>query len=411
MINKEKLDIIIFALPRFDGPYSSISISMAKEFSKKHKVFYINHPYSLKDVLLSFRTHLLKNRLPALFCGMNSYETFNINKGSNLVTMVTPPVTLPINFLPRGRLYNILQKLNDKIFFRGLRKLIKREEIKNYIFINTYDPFFALEFPIDITPYLKIYQCVDDIEEVDYTLKHGAALERKMMKKYHLTLTTSLELTKIKRKYAQYIHYLPNAVDPSLFNQAFFKKLDTPKEFGGVSKKVIGFIGNIEQRMDYDLVKKIAFAHQDKLIFLIGPISSNEYKKEGLDKVKNVVFTGGKNIEELPAYLQKIDCAIIPFKCNKLTKSIYPLKINEYLAGGKPVVTTNFSEDIRTFSEVIYIANSHEDFILLIDQSIKENNDELALKRIEHAKNNSWTSRVDDFWKIINTFKSVRDNT
>ncbi len=157
--------------------------------------------------------------------------------------------------------------------------------------------------------------------------------------------------------------------------------------------------------MDYDLVRKIAKAHQDKLLYLIGPISSNEYKTEGLDKLENIVFTGGKSIEELPAYLQNIDCAIIPFKCNKLTKSIYPLKINEYLAGGKPVVTTNFSEDIRTFKEVVYIANSHEEFISLIDQSIENNNEELALKRLEHAKENSWTSRVDDFWKILSTFK------
>lgn len=401
----EKLDIIIFALPRFDGPYSSISISMAKEFSKKHKVYYINHPYSFKDIFASFKTNNILMRLPALFFGVNNSETFKVVGGVKQITMVTPPVTLPINFLPPGKYYNFLQRLNDRIFFNGLRKLIKREKIKDFIFINTYDPFFALNFPSDITPYLKIYQCVDDIEEVEYTLKHGAALEREMMGKYDLTMTTSLELTKIKKPYAQSIYYLPNAVDPSLFNQAYFKKLDIPKEFHGVSKKVIGFIGNIEQRMDYDLVRKIAKAHQDKLLYLIGPISSNEYKTEGLDKLENIVFTGGKSIEELPAYLQNIDCAIIPFKCNKLTKSIYPLKINEYLAGGKPVVTTNFSEDIRTFKEVVYIANSHEEFISLIDQSIEKNNEELALKRLEHAKENSWTSRVDDFWKILSTFK------
>ena len=411
MTNSEKFDIIIFALPRFDGPYSSISISMAKEFSKKHRVFYINHPYSLKDLLTSFRSHNLKQRLLTLFFGMKNCKTFTVDDSSHQVTMVTPLVTLPINFLSKGWLYNLLQKVNDKIFFSTLRKLIKREEINDFIFINTYDPFFALNFPDDLNPYLKIYQCVDDIEEVAYTLKHGAALEKRMMREYDLTLTTSQELTRIKKEFAQSIHYLPNAVDPSLFSQAFFKKLDTPKEFEGVSKKVIGFIGNIEQRMDYDLVKKIAFAHQDKLLYLIGPISSDEYKKEGLDKIGNIVFTGGKNIEELPAYLQNIDCAIIPFKCNKLTRSIYPLKINEYLAGGKPVVTTDFSQDIRTFGDVVYIARDHEDFIALIDLSLSENNDELAAKRLAHASENSWTSRVEDFWKIIDGHRSTEQDT
>lgn len=406
-MKNQDIDIIIFALTRFDGPYSSISISMAKEFSKKYRVFYVNHPYSLKDLITSFRTHKLMMRLPALFFGINNEKTIQVDDDSK-ITMVTPSITLPINFLPRGSWYNLLQKLNDKILFRSLRKLIRRNSIKNFIFINTYDPFFALNFPEDIRPFLKIYQCVDDIEEVEYTHKHGTGLEKKMMREYDLTLTTSLELTKIKSKYAQTIHYLPNAVDPSLFNQAFFKKLDTPKEFSGVSKKVIGYIGNIEQRMDYDLVKKIAFAHQDKLLYLIGPISSNEYKTEGLDKIENIVFTGGKNIEQLPAYLQNIDCAIIPFKCNKLTKSIYPLKINEYLAGGKPVVTTNFSEDIRTFSDVVYIARDHDDFISLIAQSLEENDNTLAMKRLEHASRNSWASRVEDFWGIVDNYKDKR---
>ncbi len=407
-MKNQDIDIIIFALTRFDGPYSSISISMAKEFSKKHRVFYVNHPYSLKDIFTSVKTHKIIKRLPALFCGINNHETFRIGESSNQVTMVTPPVTLPINFLPQGKWYNFLQKVNDKILFWSLRKLIKREKINDFIFINTYDPFFALNFPNDIKPNVKIYQCVDDIEEVEYTQKHGTDSEKRMMREYDLTLTTSRELTKIKRDFAKSIHYLPNAVDPSLFNQAFFQKLEIPKEFEGVSKKVIGYIGNIERRMDYDLVKKIAFAHQDKLLYLIGPISSNEYKTEGLDKIENIVFTGGKNIEQLPAYLQNIDCAIIPFKCNKLTRSIYPLKINEYLAGGKPVITTNFSEDIRMFSDVVYIARDHDDFISLIAQSLEENDNTLAMKRLEHASRNSWASRVEDFWGIVDNYKDKR---
>ncbi len=399
------IDIIILALTRYDGPYSSISISMAKEFSKNHRVFYINHPYSLKDVVTSFKSHSIFKRLPALFFGVNNKENFKTGENSS-VTMVTPPVTLPINFLPKGRWYSGLQKLNDKVLFSSLRKLIKSEKVNEFIFINTYDPFFALSFPDDIKPYLKIYQCVDDIEEVAYTKKHGGTLEKKMMGEYDLTLTTSKELTRIKSKYAPFTYCLPNAVDPFLFNQAFFKKLDKPREFEGVTKKVIGYIGNIEQRMDYDLVKKIAHLHPDKLLYLIGPTSSNEYKKEGLDKIENIVFTGGKNIEQLPAYLQNIDCAIIPFRCNKLTRSIYPLKLNEYLAGGKPVVTTNFSEDIRSFREVVYIAHDHNEFITLIDRALKENNDALAQKRVEYANGNSWTSRVEDFWEIVRKHKN-----
>lgn len=398
------MDIVIFALTRFDGPYSSPSISIAKEFAKKHRVFYINHPYSLKDIFTDFKSRGILKRFPELFLGRHSLKECSVNDGKDFVTMGTTRVTFPLNFLPKGKIYRMFQKLNDRIFFNFLRKLIRKKGIKEFIFLNAFDPYFGIKFPADINPVVKLYQCMDDMEEVEYTRKHGRRLEKEMMESYDITLTTSEELLKNNSTFANIIYCLPNAADPSLFGQAYFRKFDRPKEFEGVTKKIIGFIGNIEQRMDYELVKKIASAHNDKVIYLIGPISSNEYQKEGLDKIENIVFTGGKNINELPAYLQNIDCAIIPFRCNKLTKSIYPLKINEYLSGGKPVVTTNFSDAIREFDEVIYLANNHEQFIRLIDSAINENSKILIEKRIAFANKNSWEARVKDFWEILDTY-------
>lgn len=402
---KNNTDFVFFALSRFDGPYSSISISLAKEFSKTNRVFYINHPYSIKDLVTLFKSNRIRKTLSNLLFGESTYTEFS--EFSNRLTMVTPSVTLPINFLPKGALYNFLQKVNDKIIFKCIRELIRDRGIKEFIFINTYDPFFTQNFPDDIKPYLKIYQCVDDIAEVAYTSKHGTELEMEMMRNFDITMTTSQELLKLKRPFSKNIYYLPNAVDSSIFNRAVFEELTCPPEFVNVSKKVIGYIGNIERRTNFALVKKIALYHKDKLIYLIGPISDNEYKKEGLDEVDNIIFTGGKQIEELPYYLKRIDCAIIPFKCNKLTRSIYPLKVNEYLAGGKPVVTTNFSEDIRLFKDVILIANTEDEFLKYIDLAIQEDNMNLVHKRLKFSGNNTWANRVNDFWKIISDYEKV----
>ncbi len=115
----------------------------------------------------------------------------------------------------------------------------------------------------------------------------------------------------------------------------------------------------------------------------------------------NVVFAGPRKITELPAFLQYFDCVIIPFRKNTLAKSIYPLKINEYLAAGKPVIATHFSEDIYTFRDVAYIADDHETFLQLIDQAIDENNAALQEKRIAVASQNTWAARVDQFWAIL----------
>ena len=131
-------------------------------------------------------------------------------------------------------------------------------------------------------------------------------------------------------------------------------------------------------------------------------MNSNDYIEHGLDKIPNVIFTGGKHITELPAFLQHFDMTLIPFLLNKLTKSIYPLKINEYLAAGKPVVSTSFSEDIRGFAKDIYIAQNHDEFVQLIDRAIAENTETKMQERYATAASNTWEERVKQFWEIVN---------
>ncbi len=169
-----------------------------------------------------------------------------------------------------------------------------------------------------------------------------------------------------------------------------------------MTKPTIGFIGNLDdRRIDFELIKKIAEHHSDKEIVLVGPVNSPKLAQLGIDKMKNVTLGGSQPITELPSWLQYFDCAIIPFKKNRLTRSIYPLKINEYLAAGQAVVATHFSNDIASFSDIIYLAEDHDHFIKLIDQSIAENSKEHIDARIEIASKNTWGARVNQLFKLI----------
>jgi glycosyltransferase involved in cell wall biosynthesis len=155
-------------------------------------------------------------------------------------------------------------------------------------------------------------------------------------------------------------------------------------------------------RIDYDLLKKIALRFPEKTLLLIGPVNSPEPAEIGLDKLPNVVFTGSRNLEDLPPLLQHMDCALIPFLCNPLTFSIYPLKINEYLAAGKPVVSTGFSDDIRTFAHSAYLAENHEEFLQKIETALSENDPTLVKLRTEIALSNSWEARIKQLWTVVN---------
>ena len=127
--------------------------------------------------------------------------------------------------------------------------------------------------------------------------------------------------------------------------------LNRPADMNFGDKKIIGFTGSIEYRTDFDLLYKLAKHHHDKILFMIGPVSTDEHRCID-NRYPMLYLPVPENLEELPAYLQYFDCCIIPYKINTLTASIYPLKINEYLAAGKPVVSTNFSNDIRVVRQL-----------------------------------------------------------
>ena len=395
------LDIIYFTLFPWDNAYSSVSLSFTREFAKNNRVFYINHPYSVKDFIGNLNDPLAKQRTPALLKDQMRYE--KIPGLPDNVIGVHPPLTLPVNWMADGVAYKKLMQYNNNKVLKTIKKVIKDYNITNYLYLNCYNPYYAGVLPRDsFSPVLNIYQCIDDMMEESYTAKHGHRLEEEVISQSDVTVVTSKNLWKLKSPLNPNTYVLHNAVDINIFRTAVEETFPRPAEIANVDTKIICFTGNMDpNRIDYNLLKSIAVKHSDKTLLLVGPINSDTYTQVGLDKIPNIISTGSKNIKELPKYLQHSDCTIIPFLCNKLTASIYPLKINEYLASGKPVISTSFSEDIRGFRDVIYLAESESDFLHLIDRAIDEDNHAKHLERIEVANQNTWTARVNQFWDIV----------
>lgn len=393
-------DIFILAQARWDNPYSSVAYCLAKEFSKNNRVFYIDHPHSIKDVIKHYNDGVkIKSRLTAILFGKNSFR--KVEGLPENFTLVIPKITLPINWLNDNWLYQFLSKLNDRIVISTFKKTVKKYEVKKFIFINSFDPYFFRNFPLNYTPAVNIYQTIDDMTQEKYIARHGVRLEKEALAKADLSLATSKELTRLMSAYTDKVFCLPNAADFSLFEKSTQQILQKPKELEGKQQQIIGYIGVIGTRINYKLLMEVALYHTDKLLLMVGPKDGLLCKNSGLDSLPNVIFTGQKTIEQLPAYLQYINCAIIPFEYSLLTKSIYPLKINEYLSAGKPVVTTAFSIDIQDFAEVAYVSETNEDFLKNIDNAIREDCENKQQLRIATAQKNTWEARVSKFWDIL----------
>lgn len=398
-------DIMILSSSRWDDNLSSSALSLAKEFSKSNRVFYFDHPFSIKDLLSRKNKSRIKSRISALLFGTHYCK--NIEGFPAGFTAVTPRVTIPINWLKNGSVYNFLSTTNDKILHATLLKVVKKYGIKKYIFINIFDPFFFKTFPPDAKPAYTIYQTVDDISQEQYIARHGVRLEREAIIKADFTFATSKELVRLSTAISDRVFYLPNAADISIFKKASSFIFKRPEELRNITGKIICYTGVIGTRINYSLLKKIALCHHDKTVLLVGPLATSEYLEAGLRDQPNIVFTGGKDINELPAYLQHSDIAIIPFEYSQLTRSIYPLKINEYLAAGKPVVSTAFSEDICEFHDVAYVANTDEEFLHCIDLALKEDTMQKRIDRINKAAKNTWKDRVETFWNVIESQNKV----
>lgn len=414
MTHGADFDIIFLALARWDAPYSSTALSLAKALSKETRVFYIDNPVTVAEFIRKRNSPAMKLRKKRLQTGDTC---FTPDASHPNFFVVTPAFALPINWLPAGFLYDSFSRLNDQRISATINSVLRTQHVKRFILVNSFNPLFGNALSLDIEPILRVYQSVDDIQQAPYLDKHGSYLEKLQVAATDFTLVTSSHLLQKLATHGRHVYHLPNAANTSLFSQAITKSFSRPVLLNAVPAmaKVVTYIGNICQRLDYELIQKVAKTHPEKFIVLVGPhalrhkSSVTYFEKTGIAKLSNVILTGPQSQKDLPALLQHSHCCIIPFLCNDLTKSIYPLKINEYLAAGKPVVSTAFSADILGFRQVATIAENHQQFVNAIDKAIADDSKTRQTERLLFAAGNTWEARARTFIELAVEFLKHHD--
>lgn len=132
---------------------------------------------------------------------------------------------------------------------------------------------------------------------------------------------------------------------------------------------------------------------------MVGP-EDELFKSSNLHQFKNILFTGGKPISELPDYINFFDVCINPQLINEVTIGNYPRKIDEYLAIGKPVVATA-TKAMETFSDFVYLAQNKEEYVLLIEKALKDNSGLKELERREFALEHTWENSVAKIYSAV----------
>jgi glycosyltransferase involved in cell wall biosynthesis len=176
-----------------------------------------------------------------------------------------------------------------------------------------------------------------------------------------------------------------------------------PKEIKKIvdkKKPIIGYFGAFASWFDYELVKKLAKEREDLEIVLLGVDYDGSIKKAGFEKFENITILGPIEYQKLPNYAACFDVSTIPFVINDITESTSPIKLFEYMAMGKPIVTTDMPE-CRKYESVL-IGKNHEEFIQKIDEALSLVDDKEYKKILKkEANENSWESKAKDIASML----------
>jgi len=384
-------DIICISYTTWEGEFTKSTVQILSLLAKNNNVIFVEYPRTLKDLIklfledkknLAYRMLGLKKRLVKI----KSTRNTDVNH------LVMPP-TLPINFIKNKHIYRFFSRINTHMFAETLESICWKQKIYEPIIISAYNPTYGLGTLGKLNEVLNVYYCYDGM---DLKRNHWNTIkdEKKYSKKVDAVIASSDYLKEEKQKVNKHCFAVKNGV-----NFEMFENHSKVKPNNNNDSKKIGYVGCLDYRFDIELMDYVIQSMPDVKFEFTGYLSNPEIAKN-LSKYSNVTFFNSIKQQEVPKLLASYDAGIIPYNNLEINKGIYPLKANEYLSLGLPVVMTDFAE-LSEFDSIVRIAKNKEEFLKNLQTELKFDSSIKIKNRIEFAKNNSWKKRAESFSNIL----------
>jgi UDP-galactopyranose mutase len=226
-----------------------------------------------------------------------------------------------------------------------------------------------LPFSRHLEPNITVYDAMDELSKFKFAPAQLLELERQLLNRADIVFTGGSSLYEAKKGRHANVHCFPSSVDRVHFLKARARQFD-PADQEDLPKPRLGFYGVFDERFDTALLDKIAEMRPDWSFVMVGPVV--KISEDELPKRSNIHYLGAKTYAELPAYLSGWDVALMPFAMNESTQFISPTKTPEYLAGGKPVVSTPVKDVVRHYGhlEGVKIASTPEEFLAACEAAL-----------------------------------------
>jgi glycosyltransferase involved in cell wall biosynthesis len=269
----------------------------------------------------------------------------------------------------------------------ALDDLIARHDLSRFV-LWYYTPY-ALRFSDHLQPVAVVYDCMDELSAFKGASSELPALEQRLMARADLVLTGGQSLYEAKKTRHRNIHPLPSSVDVAHFAAARHGAAD-PQDQRQVPRPRLGFYGVLDERLDVALLAGLADARPDWQLVMIGPVVKID--PNDLPRRDNIHYLGPKKYPELPRYIAGWDVALLLFARNDATRFISPTKTPEYLAAGKPVVSTSIRDVVHPYGDqgLVFIADTVPDMVRACSAALREPGNGRQSRADQFLRGMSW---------------------
>lgn len=287
---------------------------------------------------------------------------------------------------------------------RLLDGLLREHDLRDFV-LWYYTPM-ALGYSRHLRPRAVVYDAMDELSLFALAPPELAERERELLRRADVVFAGGPGLFEAKRDRHPNVHCFPSSIDAAHFRRAR-RGLDDPEDQAGVPRPRLGFFGVLDERLDRDLLAALADLRPDWHVVMVGPVVKID--PGSLPRPANIHYLGLKPYAELPRYIAGWDAAVMPWALNDATRFISPTKTPEYLAAGRPVVSTPVPDVVRTYGPdaadaggLVRIARTPEAWVAEVE----------TLLAAPPAERDAWLRRVDAFlartsWE--RTWRGMRD--
>lgn len=389
-------DIVCVSVMDWDHPFQSSRHHLMRQLAQKNRVLFVDNQFNPVTVIKRLGEPPMRQKLATW-----AKAAPNPWQAEGNLWVFNPPPVVPMGKLKDRGVFEAVYAYNQGRLRESVRKASARLGFKNPILWISFNVLSSESLIGALDERMVVYHCTDEITAMAGMSPFAGEIEKRLLARADVTFTSSRQLLADKGPLAQRCHFVPNGADTELFERALEDSTAVHPSLTGLEGPIVGFAGHMEERFDFDLIDALAAAHPEWNLVLAGPVA--ESRREAADKLAqrpNVKFVGLLERQALPGFLKGVDVALIPFVRSAQTRAIYPLKLNEYLAAGKPVVLTPFA-DLREFEGLVAVAPDADGFGRAIETILSTDSAEHRARRVAAARANNWAGRAAQMESLL----------